>query len=134
MKTAKTAFGVDSHMECFQCFSGTLWRDDHNNCVSCSDFQKSGGFRMSRSGWGGEDVEVDRRCVFVLIIVQFYSKVLQKFDTVRAIDPGIRHIFHKKKCHLSLLPKTLTDCRKSKMSHKADQFQLYKLALEKLIK
>ena len=64
---------------------------------------------------------------------KFFSKVILKLKVVRAIDPGIRHIFHEKKCSLSLLPKTLADCRKSKMTHKADRLDLYKRALDKLI-
>ncbi|XP_057655597.1 chondroitin sulfate synthase 1 isoform X1 [Diorhabda carinulata] len=51
-----------------------------------SDYIKLGGFDLSISGWGSEDVD-------------FYDKAVKSdLKIVRSVDPGLVHIFHSVKC------------------------------------
>lgn len=82
--------------------------------LNVSDFISYGGFDLSHTGWGEEDVDL-------------VKKLIPKVKLHRANDPDLIHLFHPKFCTKELTQKVYTDCQKSKMSHKGSINYLYKI-------
>jgi len=85
------------------------------------DFERTGGFDMTKSGWGEEDVELAA------------AFITEKVKINRANDGGLFHPFHNKSC-TNTNDKQKNDCIQTKYSHKADIFSLYQYYQNKIMK
>ena len=105
----------------FEIEDSGFWRSFSFGMVSMiqSDFTKYGGFNLSRSGWGEEDVDLA-------------NKLIPNMQIIRTKDPDLIHPFHAKKCSKAMQDEhNFINCQKSKMSHKASSYMLYKLYSKK---
>ena len=66
------------------------------------DYVKSGGFDMSITGWGKEDVDL------------FVKMIRANYEVFRSADPGFVHIYHPVICDKSLSAEQTTMCLNSK--------------------
>lgn len=66
------------------------WRDTSFGmlCTYKKDFDDVGGFNVSIIDWGKEDIDLYNRFVEA------------DYETVRSIDPKLRHIFHPIRCNI----------------------------------
>ena len=81
-------------------------------CIFKSDYGRSGGFDLTITGWGGEDVD-------------FFERVLAaEIDVLKAPEPSLSHRYHEKTCSLSLSPSQFAMCVSSRSEGLADRMQL----------
>ena len=81
-------------------------------CVYKSDYDTSGGFDTSLTGWGGEDVHLFERMLATGLRI------------LKAPDPSLSHRYHEKTCSLSLSPDQFAMCISSRNEGLADRMQL----------
>lgn len=81
-------------------------------CLYVSDYVMAGGFNLSITGWGGEDVDLVNRFIN------------HGYDIFRALEPGLIHQWHPKACTPNLTPKQLQMCMASKADTVGSKHQL----------
>lgn len=95
-----------------------FWRDFGfgMTCVYKNDFVETKGFDTSIHGWGTEDLKL-------------YRKFLQtNLAVVRAVDRGIFHMYHPKKCQSSWPSEQYLSCLQSKAVTEASHREMGMLA------
>ena len=95
-----------------------FWRDFGfgMTCVYKNDFVETKGFDTSIHGWGTEDLKL-------------YRKFLQtNLAVIRAVDRGIFHMYHPKRCDSSLPSEQYLSCLHSKAVTEASHRQMGMLA------
>ncbi|CAL4061070.1 unnamed protein product, partial [Meganyctiphanes norvegica] len=81
-------------------------------CLYKSDFHTIGGFDISKSGWGGEDLAFLKRSIRA-----------DNYKVIRALDPGLFHRYHGKDCN-DANGKSKFSCIKVKASNEASKISL----------
>ncbi|XP_065194288.1 chondroitin sulfate N-acetylgalactosaminyltransferase 1-like [Sycon ciliatum] len=82
-------------------------------CVHYADFNASGGFDLNIKGWGAEDVMLYRKFI-----------AQRKVQVMRAVDPGLFHIFHEKVCDKTLNAEQMRMCQGTKGVNEASPEQM----------
>ena len=90
-------------------------------CLYKSDYLRSGGFDLTITGWGGEDVDLLHRILKAGL------------DVLKAPEPDLSHRYHDKYCGINLTASQFAQCVSSRNEGLADRMQLaeYVFYLEK---
>ncbi|KAK7494180.1 hypothetical protein BaRGS_00014653 [Batillaria attramentaria] len=69
--------------------------------LTAGDLRRAGGLDTTIKGWGKEDVDLYSKCV------------TKGLHIMRALDPGLLHVHHRRSCDPTLAPDQLRMCRSS---------------------
>ena len=88
-----------------------------------ADFERVGGFDLSISGWGKEDVDLFEKFIKA-------GEKDSRFEVFRAVDPTLIHVFHPVHCDAKLDNAQLTMCLGSKAASMASERVMTKYLMD----
>ncbi|XP_013421398.1 chondroitin sulfate synthase 1 [Lingula anatina] len=86
-------------------------------CLHQADYRRVGGFDLSITGWGGEDVDL------------YLKHVKSDLKVFRAMDPSLIHVYHSRSCDPNLTKEQLRMCIDSMAEGYGSKTQLAKMVL-----